>query len=178
SRKLALASLNSGNKVIALRHARELKLASQSREKYAESSKEVSEAIQIGARAMKENNMSVEEVQLCLQELDESIDTQKQVEQALESTPSYAEFEESDIEDEFKELELEVRSASVPSPISKIGVDSRAGEEAVTSETAESLSRALSNLKLRGGVAIESVTQDSLELGRNNRSKASKLEAA
>ncbi|KAK3026939.1 hypothetical protein RJ639_040345 [Escallonia herrerae] len=189
SRKLALASLNSGNKVIALRHARELKMASQSREKCitllnrveevlrviadAESSKVVSEAIQIGARAIKENNMSVEEVQLCLQELDESIDTQKQVEQALESTPSYAEFEESDIEDEFQELELEVGSESVPSPISNIGVDNRAG-----GETAESLSLALSNLKLGEGVAIESVTQDSLELGRNNRSKASKLEAA
>ena len=44
---------------------------------------QVSEAIQIGARAIKENRISVEEVQLCLQELEESIDLQKQVENVL-----------------------------------------------------------------------------------------------
>lgn len=44
---------------------------------------QVSEAIQIGARAIKENKISVEEVELCLQELDESIDSQKQLENVL-----------------------------------------------------------------------------------------------
>lgn len=44
---------------------------------------QVSEAIQIGAQAIKENRISVEEVQNSLQELEDSIDSQKQVENAL-----------------------------------------------------------------------------------------------
>lgn len=44
---------------------------------------QVTEAIQIGARAIKENRISVEEVQLRLQELEDSIDLQKQVDNAL-----------------------------------------------------------------------------------------------
>lgn len=44
---------------------------------------QVSEAIRIGAHAIKENRIGVEEVQHCLQELEESIDLQKQVENAL-----------------------------------------------------------------------------------------------
>ena len=44
---------------------------------------QVTEAIQIGVRAIKENKISVEEVQLCLEELDESINSQKLVENAL-----------------------------------------------------------------------------------------------
>lgn len=44
---------------------------------------QVSEAIQIGAKAMKENKISVEEVEFCLQELEESIESQKQVDKAL-----------------------------------------------------------------------------------------------
>lgn len=43
----------------------------------------MTEAIQIGVRAIKENKISVEEVELCLEELDESINSQKQVENAL-----------------------------------------------------------------------------------------------
>ncbi|KAL8094405.1 hypothetical protein AgCh_036076 [Apium graveolens] len=97
----ALASLKSGIKVIAQRHTRELKLDSQSREKYttllnrveevirvladAESSKQVTQAIQIGARAIKENSTSVDEVQRCLEELDESIAMQKEVEDFLQT---------------------------------------------------------------------------------------------
>lgn len=50
---------------------------------------QVSEAIQIGAKAIKENKMSVEEVQHSLQEIDESIDTQKQIENALGNSYSW-----------------------------------------------------------------------------------------
>lgn len=39
--------------------------------------------MQIGARAMKENKISVEDVDLCLRDLQESIDSQKEVEKAL-----------------------------------------------------------------------------------------------
>jgi len=44
---------------------------------------QVSEAIQIGAQAIKENRISVEEVHIHLQELDENIAAQKQVNEAL-----------------------------------------------------------------------------------------------
>lgn len=44
---------------------------------------QVSEAIQIGARAIKDNSISIEEVHAHLQELDESVASQKQVEEAL-----------------------------------------------------------------------------------------------
>lgn len=39
--------------------------------------------MQIGARAIKENKISVEDVDLCLRDLQESIDSQKEVEKAL-----------------------------------------------------------------------------------------------
>lgn len=45
--------------------------------------RQVSEALQIGAQAIKENKISVKEVEHTLQELEDSIDLQKQVETAL-----------------------------------------------------------------------------------------------
>ncbi|KAJ6710426.1 SNF7 FAMILY PROTEIN [Salix koriyanagi] len=165
SRKSALASLNSGNKKVALRHAREMKLASESRERCtsllnrveevlhvianAESTQkafaklkeppskvssrrndfalilvslcQVTEAIRIGAQAMKQNKISVEEVELCLEELEESNDAQKQVEKALESNPISG-IEDEDIEEELEKLELELESEN-PS-----NLESRASE--------------------------------------------------
>lgn len=47
--------------------------------------RQVTEAIQIGAQAIKDNKISIKEVQRSLQELEESIDLQKQVESALGS---------------------------------------------------------------------------------------------
>lgn len=44
---------------------------------------QVSEAISIGAQVIKENRIGVEEVQHCMEELEESINLQKQVEMAL-----------------------------------------------------------------------------------------------
>lgn len=195
-RKLALASLQSGNKKVALKHARELKLSSESREKCttllnrveevlrviadAESSKKVSEAIQIGARAMKDNRINVEEVQLCLEELEDAIDSQKQVDNFLESTSSYTGIEDEDVEDEFKklELELEVGSDSSQVCISKVGVKS-VREEMEDQKIAESISDALSNLSLVDVAPMVSITQqDSTDSTRNNLSKTPKLEAA
>lgn len=195
-RKLALASLQCGNKKVALKHARELKLSSESREKCttllnrveevlrviadAESSKKVSEAIQIGARAMKDNRINVEEVQLCLEELEDAIDSQKQVDNVLESTSSYTGIEDEDVEDEFKklELELEVGSDSSQVCISKVGVKS-VREEMEDQKIAESISDALSNLSLVDVAPMVSITQqDSTDSTRNNLSKTPKLEAA
>ncbi|KAM4086894.1 hypothetical protein ACJW30_10G136600 [Castanea mollissima] len=192
SRKTALAFLHSGNKKVALRHARELKLANESREKCAsflnrveevlsvianaESTKKVSEAIQIGAKAMKENKISVEEVEFCLQELEESIESQKQVDKALESTPSYADAEHEDIEEEFKKLELEVGSGNLQVPISQTGVDGTVGEvEAL--ESPESLSDTLSNLKLSDNSTRESASKSPMLAMRQNKLKNLVLEA-
>ncbi|KAJ0559404.1 putative Snf7 family protein [Helianthus annuus] len=104
SKTSALASLKSGNKVSARRHARELKLQSERREKCdvllrrveevlraiadAEDSKEVFEAIKSGTKAMKDKMITIEEVQQCLDDLDETITSQKQVEKVL-GTPIF-----------------------------------------------------------------------------------------
>ncbi|KAK7337603.1 hypothetical protein VNO77_18186 [Canavalia gladiata] len=161
SRKSALTSLHSGNKKLALKYARELKLITQSREKCssllnrveevlgiiadAESTKKVSEAMQIGARAIKENKISVEDVDLCLRDIQESIDSQKEVEKALEQTPSYADIEDEDMEEEFKELELAVGKEAQVSSLEKT-INSAEGRTAL--EAAEFISDAFSNLKL------------------------------
>ncbi|KAJ4825575.1 hypothetical protein Tsubulata_006510 [Turnera subulata] len=178
SRKLALAALNSGSKKVALRHARELKLASESREKCctflnrveeilnvianAESTKKVSEAIQIGAQAMKENRITVEEVEHCLEEFEEYADSQKQVEKALESTPSYVGIEDEDIEEEFRKLQLELGSEDLQPPIQQDGVNRMSGKENVaeSTESADSLSGALLNLKLQDASEKKPVNQD------------------
>ncbi|KAM0015736.1 putative Snf7 family protein [Helianthus debilis subsp. tardiflorus] len=152
SKTSALASLKSGNKVSARRHARELKLQSERREKCdvllrrveevlraiadAEDSKEVFEAIKSGTKAMKDKMITIEEVQQCLDDLDETITSQKQVEKVLGSVPPYYEDFDEDIEDELDKLMEESRNTSA------------AREHETTSETAESLSNALSALKL------------------------------
>ncbi|XP_061366279.1 uncharacterized protein LOC133309513 [Gastrolobium bilobum] len=166
SRKSALASLHSGNRKLALRYTRELKLVTQSREKCssllnrveevlgiisdAESTKKVSEAMQIGARAIKENKISVEDVDLCLIDLQESIDSHKEVEKALEQTPSYTDIEDEDIEEEFKKLELAVgKDAQVPEPVKTI----TSAEGKASSEATDFIIETFSNLKLADGPA-------------------------
>ncbi|KAG0496481.1 hypothetical protein HPP92_001172 [Vanilla planifolia] len=120
SKKMALASLKSGNKPASYRHIRQAKLFSQKRAKCtsflerveevlsiisdAESTKKVSEAIQIGTRAIKENRITVEEVNVQLQELDECVIDQKLVIDALERMPLQSDIEDEDIEEEFEKL--------------------------------------------------------------------------
>ncbi|KAJ6940706.1 charged multivesicular body protein 7 isoform X3 [Populus alba x Populus x berolinensis] len=190
SRKSALASLNSGNKKVALRHAREMKLASESRERCtsllnrveevlnvianAESTQKVTEAIRIGAEAMKRNKITVEEVEHCLEELEESIDAQKQVEKALESNPISG-IEDEDIEEELEKLELELESENLK--ISKVEVGNTSGEMDALGST-DSLTDALSNLKLHDGSARESASQKSPLPTRTKNSKHAMLEAA
>nr|XP_043621567.1 uncharacterized protein LOC122593245 isoform X2 [Erigeron canadensis] len=154
SKMLALASLKAGNKAIALRHARELKQSSESREKCdvflrrveevlraiadAEDSKEVFEAIKTGTKAMKDKIITIEEVQHCIDELDDTISSQKEVDKVIGSVSSYEEFDE-DIEDELDKLmEADNKMSSADGTI----------REHEISETAESLSQALSDLKL------------------------------
>ncbi|KAK4786970.1 hypothetical protein SAY86_010803 [Trapa natans] len=181
SRSLAVASLKSGDRRAALRYARELKLARESREKCdslmnrveevlnvildAESTRKVFEAIQIGARAMKENNISVEEVKLCLDEIDECIESQKQVENAIESASSTG-FEEEDLEEEFRKWELEIRGEN-PEMGSGKGTTL---EEPDSSGLVESLSNRLGNLRLEVDQTDERVKNESeTSMGISNR---------
>ncbi|KAL6223323.1 hypothetical protein ACLB2K_006710 [Fragaria x ananassa] len=160
-RKSALACLHSGNKKVALRHARELKLANESREKCAtfmnrvvevldfianaEMTKKVSEAIQIGAKAIKENKISAEEVEDSLQEIEESIDTLKQLENIIEPTNLYSVTDdEENIEEEFRKLELDIGHENHHEPIVKTEVNNAVE----TQSSAEVLLDSLSNLKL------------------------------
>ncbi|KAF2588560.1 hypothetical protein F2Q70_00041247, partial [Brassica cretica] len=150
SRKSALASLKSGHKKVALRHARELKLTTESREKCtsllnrveevlntiadSESTKMVSEAIKTGARVMKYIKISPDEVHDYLEEIEDTIQSQKEVEKALESAP-YPDIDDENIEEEFMKLEMELESES-----SQV--------RPTTSDTADSLSEMFSELKL------------------------------
>ncbi|XP_044493257.1 charged multivesicular body protein 7 [Mangifera indica] len=195
SRKSALTSLQSGNKTVALRHAKQLKLAKESREKCtsllnrveevlcvienSESTKKVSEAIQIGAQAIKKNKINVEEVQICLEELEHSIDMQKQVEKVLESAPLDPEIDDEDIEEEFKKLQLEVESENSRVLIPKTGLN-EAARETLSSESTESLSAAFSSLGLGDGPARASASgiQSSVEPFSNKESDSRMPEAA
>ncbi|XP_008466468.1 uncharacterized protein LOC103503835 isoform X2 [Cucumis melo] len=178
SKQSALVSLKSGNKKAALKHARELKITTESREKVAslfnrveevlnaigdaELTKSVSEAIQIGARVMKEHEVNWDQLQHSLQELETSIDIQKQVANTIDSVPSASiPNDEEDIEEVFKKLELELTAAQI--------LDASTSESAVNIATGEtvvvvcddSLSSTLSNLKLVEEVEKEDANQKS-----------------
>ncbi|XP_010544919.1 PREDICTED: charged multivesicular body protein 7 [Tarenaya hassleriana] len=180
SRKSALVLLKSGNKKAAMRHARELKLATESREKYtsllnrveemlnvvadSESTKMVSEAIKTGARAMKEFKISAEEVHVCLEEIEETIESQKQLEKTLESAP-YPDIEVEDIEEEFMKLEMELESGSSQG-------------RPVTSDPAEILSDMLSGLKFADSSVTDQTMQQTAEAVQLKDTEKRILEAA
>ncbi|XP_065859905.1 uncharacterized protein [Euphorbia lathyris] len=192
SRTSALASLKSGNKKVALRYAKEMKLASESREKCtsllnrveevlnaimnAESTKKVTEAVKIGAQAVKQNRITVEEVDLCLEELEEAIDSQKQIDKAFESTPSYTDIEDEDMEEEFKKLEFEIGTEDLQPPVQGVGVGSTSGLTG-NSGTADSLSDAISNLKLHDASTNVSINESSAVAMRTNDLKRTTVEA-
>lgn len=93
-----------------------------------------------------------------------------------ESTPPYTDVEDEDIDEEFKKLELEVGSGNLQVPISQTGVDSTSGEvEAL--ESPESLSDALSNLKLSDNSTRELASKSPLLAMRQNKLKNLVLEA-
>ncbi|KAI5424737.1 hypothetical protein KIW84_030794 [Lathyrus oleraceus] len=185
SRKSAVASLHSGNRKIALRYARELKLATQSREKCssllnrveevlgvivdAESTKKVSEAMQIGAHAMKENKISMEDVDLCLRDVQENIDSQKEIEKALEQTPSYTDIDDEDIEEELEELELALEKEAQAHTPEKT---STSEEGTATLEASELLSETLSNLKLSDNTVGKSRTTRTTSKGEKTANLA------
>ncbi|KAG2596985.1 uncharacterized protein LOC120706605 [Panicum virgatum] len=161
SRRRALASFKSGDKQGAYRYVRQSKVFSQSRNRctqllerveevisliaIAESTKKVYEAMQIGIQAMKENNVSIEEVNVHLKEVDELVAAQREVDAALESVPLHSIDDEGDIEEEFRKLETELQDEiphiQVQEPMSHSNEES-------PDEVVESLSNNLSGIKL------------------------------
>ncbi|KAE8723238.1 hypothetical protein F3Y22_tig00012523pilonHSYRG00057 [Hibiscus syriacus] len=163
SRQSALASLKSRNKKLALRHAREMKLGTENREKCNSLLNRVEEVLSVIANAESTKK-------LCLEELDESIDSQKQVEMALESAP-YLDMEDEDIEEEFRKLELEIRNENLKDLNTESGVSETPGSD-------QSLADALSNLKLADAPAKGSAIQNSRIPAKSKESNDPMLEAA
>ncbi|MQL92221.1 hypothetical protein Taro_024850 [Colocasia esculenta] len=163
-RKLALSSLKCGKKQAAYRYLRQAKLLSEGRGKCAllldrveevfstithtESTKKVAEAIQIGAQAIKDNQISVEEVHSCLEELDESVSSQKQVDEALGSMSLNDDIEDQDIEEDFKKLELELRSETHEEGAPEAVRVVRSDETPRNQESTDLLTDSLSSLHL------------------------------
>lgn len=168
SKSLALIANKAGDKQTALRHVRYLKIALDGKEKCtgfmdkveevlgmisdAESTKKVSEAIQLGARLIKEHGIGVEEVHACLQDLDETIASQKQIEDSLEAKSlSSVDIEDEDLEEEFARLEIELEdkhpSVQIPNLQETLTV-SNAVKQTESQEAAESLCQNLSKLEL------------------------------
>ncbi|KAL0459841.1 UNVERIFIED_CONTAM: hypothetical protein Slati_0611300 [Sesamum latifolium] len=193
NRNSALASLKSGNKQVALRYAKELKTASQSRERCmglldrvekvlqvitdAESSKKVLEAMQSSKIVLQENQISLEEVELCLQEVDDNIDSLKRLDDAIGSKASYTEVDDEDIEDEFCKLQLEIKG-EMNQVTTETGFDRSAGPSEFLERT-DALSNGLSNLNLKDGPAMESEAECCLRpVGNKSMSKEGSLEAA
>ncbi|GAB4841832.1 hypothetical protein Ancab_022568 [Ancistrocladus abbreviatus] len=161
SRKSALAALKSGNKKAALRHAKEHRSTCENRENFMlllnrveevlhgiidmESTRKVSEAMHLGARAMKENRLNGEELQQCLQEVDENFYFQGEFNKALESS-SNADAEDDDIVDELRELEMEIRAENLLVLSADCGKE--VGTDVKASGSADSLGDAMSALKL------------------------------
>ncbi|KAL0919060.1 hypothetical protein M5K25_011128 [Dendrobium thyrsiflorum] len=161
SRKMAAASLRSGNKQAAYRHIRQSKLFSENRAKCIsflerveevlavitdiDSTKKVSEAMQIGVKAIKGNMLSVEEVNVQLQELDEFITDQKQINEAIERMPLQSvDFGNDDVEDEFMKLEMELADEI---PQTQIQNPAELKQRTIK-ESPETLSQNLSKLNL------------------------------
>lgn len=87
------------------------------------------------------------------------------------------EIEEEDLEDEFTKLELEIESQPSQGP-TKIGMGNSTGIAEVSVAT-NALSDALSNLSLKDGAALESVTEYSVKTtSKNPVSKDANLEPA
>ncbi|XP_057854674.1 uncharacterized protein LOC131064539 isoform X3 [Cryptomeria japonica] len=184
SKASALSAIQAGNKQVSLRHVRYMKMALESKAKCVgfmdrveevlgvivdtESTKKVSEAIQLGAQSIKENGISIEEVHACLQDLDESVALQREMEDSLGAKPiSFVDMENEDLEEEFGRLEMELEDENLLSKLQasedKIFVSegklNASEDKAIASDAAkqtksqeaaraESLSQALSKLAL------------------------------
>lgn len=140
-----------------------------------ESSKKVLEAMQSSKHALLENQISLEEVELCLQEVDDNIDSLKRLDDALGSKATYTEVDDEDIEGELSKLQLEIKS-EMNQVMAETGFDRSTGPSEFSERT---LSNGLSNLNLKEGLAMESEADCCLRpVGNKRMSKEGSLEAA
>ncbi|MCO5578807.1 hypothetical protein L7F22_032653 [Adiantum nelumboides] len=72
----------------------------------AESTKQVSQAMRMGANALKEHTVSLDDIEACLRDLDQAISAQNEAAEVLGSSPDDVEVD--DLEAEFVHLELEL----------------------------------------------------------------------
>ncbi|XP_002989143.2 charged multivesicular body protein 7 [Selaginella moellendorffii] len=123
--QLREAAVGAKDKRVALRHLRSMKVLASSRDKCAdlmariqeildaisdaEATKKVSEAIQLGNRAMREHHVTLEEVHEQLKEMDEAMVLTKVVGDALGGPASIDAVEDEDLLQEIASLEEEVR---------------------------------------------------------------------
>ncbi|XP_008672527.1 uncharacterized isoform X1 [Zea mays] len=159
SRRRALASFKSGDKLAAYRYVRQSKLFSQSRSRCtqllerieevisliasAESNKKVYEAIQIGILAMKDNTVSIDEVNIHMKEIDELVAAQREVDAAL--VPLQSLDDEGDIDEEFSKLEAELQDDV---PHIHVQEPMAPSNEESPDEVVESLSHNMSRIRL------------------------------
>jgi len=129
TRNAAILALRSGDKQAALRHARRLKILTISKKKCesfmdrieevltfivdAETTKKVTDAVKVGAQAMKENHVTLDEVQICLEELDDAISQGRETQDALASAPITTDVDDADFEEEFQSLQAEMDGSSL-----------------------------------------------------------------
>lgn len=129
SRAATVLALKSGDKKGALRHARRLKVLTTSKGKCetfvdridevltsiadAEATRKVTDAVKVGMQAIKENHVTLAEVQTCLEEVDEAISQQRETQTALGEAPIVTDADDTDLEEEFLLLEAELENDSV-----------------------------------------------------------------
>ncbi|KAF3324797.1 Charged multivesicular body protein 7 [Carex littledalei] len=168
SRKKALEYFKSGNKEFALRHIRRSKLLAETRNKSigmlekvehllllladAESTYKVAEAIKIGTKAMKEQNISIEEVHHHMEELDLVVSAFNDVQAALVSVPvELGDIEDEEVEEELGKLEEELLKEEEVQETEirqKQGSQALGPAQAQAHELADSLCQNLSSLNL------------------------------
>lgn len=129
SRSATVAALKSGDKKGALRHARRLKVLTTSKGKCetfmdridevltsiadAEASRKVTDALKVGVQAIKDNHVTLSEIQTCLEEADEAISQQRDTQTTIAEAPLITGADDMDLEEEFLLLVAELDNDSV-----------------------------------------------------------------
>ncbi|CAK9868737.1 unnamed protein product [Sphagnum jensenii] len=128
SRASTVRAIKAGDKQAALRHARRWKTLNSSKEQCgnfmdridevltsiadAEATQKVTDAVKVGASAIKEHHVTLDEVHTCLEELNQAISEQKETQEAL-GAPSATDEEDADLEKEFDDLEADIEAESL-----------------------------------------------------------------
>ncbi|KAG0632273.1 hypothetical protein M758_1G316500 [Ceratodon purpureus] len=129
ARAATMLALKSGDKKVALRQARRLKVLTTSKGKCetfidridevltsvadAEATRKVADALKVGVQAMKDNHVTLAEVQTCLEEADDAVSEQRETQTTLAEAPLITGADDMDLEEEFLLLEAELDNDTV-----------------------------------------------------------------